>query len=286
MVPMKIRQEHDQLLSAWGGSATTPSTGDLSSSFKSFGSPPGGQPSRLAKGKSRSDSGLNPVIHLSRIVESNPCPAVIEERNRLAREIHDTLVQEFAGILLHLEATNGLNLEVNALECLACARELAKSGLEDARRMLLGLRPKSLEGAHLADALGQLAERFSRDCGIHCTFSASGRTQKLFEEIENELYRVAQEALCNVRKHSRARSVSILLSYTSAGVLLAIKDNGQGFAMKQSEPGAHGFGLPAMCERASRLGGRMDINSGQGIGTEIRMRVPLSGNTSKETNNQ
>ena len=236
--------------------------------------------------KQRLLSRLNPVILLSRIVQTLPCSAVTEERNRLAREIHDTLAQEFAGILLHLEAASGLDEATNVSECLARARELARSGLEDARRMLLGLRPKSLEGADLAEALRQLAERFSRDCGINCIFRAIGRRHKVSEEIENELYRVAQEALCNVRKHSRAGSVSILVTYTSAGVGLAIKDNGQGFAMKQLQPRAHGFGLPAMCERASRLGGRLDINSGQGTGTEIRMRVPLSGKASKERRNQ
>jgi signal transduction histidine kinase len=87
-----------------------------------------------------------------------------------------------------------------------------------------------------------------------------------------------------VRKHSRAASVSILLSYKSGGVALAIKDNGQGFVMQQRQAGAHGFGLPAMCDRASRLGGRMDINTRQGTGTEVRMSVPLSGKTSKERN--
>jgi signal transduction histidine kinase len=229
---------------------------------------------------------FNPAIHLRQILEAAPCSAVIEERNRMAREIHDTLAQEFAGILLHLEAVNGLDASENASEYLARARELAKSGLEDARRMLLGLRPKSLEGADLPDALSRLAERFSHDCGINCAFSVSGRSHKLPEDIENELYRVAQEALCNVRKHSRAGSASILLSYTPAAVVMAIKDNGQGFAMKQAEPGAHGFGLPAMCERANRLGGRMTINSGQGSGTEIRMSVPLPGKTSKQRNDQ
>ncbi len=220
---------------------------------------------------------------LIRVVRTLPCPEVIEERNRMAGEIHDTLAQEFAGILLHLEAANGLDGAVNASECLAKARELAKCGLEDARRMLLGLRPKSLEGAHLCDALSQLAERFSRDCGINCTFGTSGRSHKLSEEIENELYRVAQEALCNVRKHSRAGSVAILLSYNRASaVVLAIKDNGQGFAINQRQTGAQGFGLPTMCERANRLGGKMDINTGLGTGTEIRMSVPLSGKTSKE----
>src|SRR5262249_8580803 len=155
-----------------------------------------------------------------------------------------------------------LELGIDASECLARARDLAKSGLEDARRMLLGLRPKPLEGAELSDALAQLAVLFSLECGINCTFSVNGRRPKLTEDIENELYRVAQEALCNVRKHSRAGSVSIVLSYGSGGVVLGIKDNGQGFAVKPPEPGAYGCGLPAMCERANRLGGKMDIYSG------------------------
>jgi signal transduction histidine kinase len=217
-----------------------------------------------------------------RYVDTLSHSAVIEERQRLAREIHDTLVQEFAGILLHLEALNGSDEAVNLSECLARVRDLAKCGLEDARRMLLGLRPKSLEGARLSAALCQLAERFSRDCGIHCSFSVSGRPHKLTEEIENELYRVAQEALCNVRKHSRAGCVSILLSYGAGAVMLAIKDNGRGFAVKQPQAGANGFGLPTMCDRASRLGGRMDINSVQGTGTELRLSVPLGTKTSKE----
>jgi signal transduction histidine kinase len=236
--------------------------------------------------RDRSGSNVTGELHLSRVMETVPCSALFEERNRMARDIHDTFAQEFAGILLHLEAANSSYETKTASECLARARELAKCGLEDARRMLLGLRPKSLEGAHLPDALCQLAQSFSRNCGINCTFRANGGSHKLPEDIENELYHVAQEALCNVRKHSRAGSVSILLSYTSAGVVMAIKDNGQGFAMKQREPGAHGFGLPTMCERANRLGGRMDINSDQGRGTEIRMSVPLPGKSSKERNDQ
>jgi signal transduction histidine kinase len=226
-------------------------------------------------------SEVNPAIYPSQFVDSLRCSAIIEERNRLAREIHDTLAQEFAGILLHLEAANVLGGAVGAMESLAQAKDLAKCGLEDVRRMLLALRPKSLEGALLSDALRQLAERFSHDCGINCTFSANGRLHKLPEETDNELYRVAQEALCNVRKHSRAGSVAILLSYRRGGVVLAIKDNGQGFALNQRRAGAHGFGLPTMSERANRLGGRMDIETGQGAGTEIRMSVPRSGKPSR-----
>src|SRR5215467_2757354 len=93
-----------------------------------------------------------------RFVETLSHSAVIDERNRLAREIHDTLVQEFAGILLHLEAVRGSRQTDNLSECLARVKDLAKCGLEDARRMLLGLRPKPLDGAQLPDALNQLAE--------------------------------------------------------------------------------------------------------------------------------
>src|SRR5262249_26282823 len=128
--------------------------------------------------RSRSDD----AIHLSQVLETVPCSAVLEERNRMAREIHDTLAQEFAGILLHLEAANSSYETKTAADCLARARELAKCGLEDARRILLGLRPKSLERLHLPDALCQLAQSFSHDCGINCTFRTSGQSHKLPEE--------------------------------------------------------------------------------------------------------
>ncbi|HXJ60920.1 MAG TPA: sensor histidine kinase [Verrucomicrobiae bacterium] len=224
----------------------------------------------------------------SRVLEALACSAVIEERNRLAREIHDTLAQEFAGILLHLEAATGSDRDKRHIvsESLTRARELAKSGLEDTRRMLLGLRPKSLEDAHLSDALRQLAEGFSRDCGINCTFRASGRTQDLPQDMQDELYRVAQESLCNVRKHSRASSVSILLSHRPGVVVLTIKDNGQGFGARKQEAGAQGFGLSTMCDRAHQLGGRMDINGRPGRGAKLKVTVPLTGKPQLKGNHQ
>jgi len=189
---------------------------------------------------------------------------------------------------LHLEAVTepAKMTQQTACEWLDRARELAKCGLEDVRMMLLGLRPKSLEGTRLSGALRQLAGRFSLDCGVQCTFSMSEREHNLPEEVENELYRVAQEALCNVRKHSRAASVCILLSYNSGGVSLGIKDNGQGFAPAQPQPGAHGLGLPAMRDRARNLGAKIDINAAPGTGTEIRVSVPLSDKTSKKRSHQ
>lgn len=232
----------------------------------------------------RHDSDLG--VHPGQLADTLSASVVTEERNRMAGEIHDTLAQQFAGILLHLEAANSSFKmdQPNVLECLARARELAKCGLEDARRILMGLRPKPLEGVRLSDALKQLAERFSRDCGIQCVFSMNGRAHSHHEGVDNELYRVTQEALCNVRKHSNAACVSILLSYRADGVALRIKDNGEGFDAARRSAG--GFGLQTMRDRARNLGGRMDINATPGTGTELSLCVPLSGRTSKKRNGQ
>ena len=216
---------------------------------------------------------------LTQPLETFPRSAVLEERSRMAREIHDTLAQEFAGILLHLEAIGSPeDIDSSIIsECLARARELAKCGLEDTRRMLLGLRPRSLEGVTLSDALRQLAECFSRDCGIGCTFHGDTRVREIPAEIQNELYRVAQEALCNVRKHSRAPSASISLGCRPCLVVLKIRDTGKGFATIRHQAGGHGYGLSTMRERAHRLGGKIEIETGPGAGTEVKMTVPFPG---------
>jgi signal transduction histidine kinase len=190
--------------------------------------------------------------------------------------------------LLSLEAVNGLDnpQQQNMSEYLARVKDLAKSGLEDTRRMLLGLRPKSLEETLLSDALKNLAKAFSNDCGIECSFCSRGRAHKIPPNAQNELYRVAQEALCNVRKHSGAHSVSIFLSCGSTGVVLAIKDDGQGFVPRTAQAGGQGFGLPIMCERAKTLGGRMDINTVPGRGTEIRISLPLLSASARSTEHE
>ena len=205
-------------------------------------------------------------------------PAVMEERNRLAREIHDTLAQAFAGILLQLEnvpvrviARGQLNSD--AAERVARAKHLAKCGLEDSRRMLLGLRPKSLDGASLVKALKALAQQCAGESHIVCRFRFTGQKTDLSPEIQDELYRIAQEALCNVRKHSRATLVSILLSYESDMIVLTVRDNGQGIDAERPKAAGEGFGLSSMRERALRIGGSMEINSGPQEGTEIKVLV-------------
>src|SRR5215472_18663105 len=119
--------------------ATSSRPQNLNDDLASFGSEPRHRPALNIRGGARASSDFTSEMLLRRFVEADPSSAVIEERNRMAREIHDTLAQEFAGILLHLEAANSSYEAKTASECLARARELAKCGLEDARRMLLGL---------------------------------------------------------------------------------------------------------------------------------------------------
>lgn len=212
--------------------------------------------------------------------------AVLEERQRMACEIHDTLAQAFAGILLHLEAVPatvaaGRQLGSDSVERLARAKYLAKCGLEDSRRMLLGLRPKSLDGMSLVEALKTLAQQCAGEWRIACKFRLIGQETGLSPDVQDEFYRITQEALCNVRKHSRATSVSILLSCKSNVVALTIKDNGQGFADKLPKTASEGFGLSSMRDRAIRIGGRMYISSAPQRGTEIRVRVLSPGIGSK-----
>ena len=208
--------------------------------------------------------------------------AVIEERIRLACEIHDTLAQAFAGILLQLEAIPeradvGGQLGSYSAERLARAKHLAKSGLEDSRRMLLGLRPKSLDGTSLVGALKALAQRCAGEWRIVCKFRFIGHKTDISPDIQDEFYRIAQEALRNVRKHARATSVSILLTCESDMIALTIRDNGQGFEAKRPKADREGFGLSSMRERALRIGGSMDISSAPRGGTEVRVRVLFPG---------
>jgi signal transduction histidine kinase len=206
--------------------------------------------------------------------------AVMEERDRLANEIHDTLAQAFAGILLHLEVVpdadgKGQRFGSGWAEHLACAKHLAQCGLEDTRRMLLGLRPRDLEDTSLADGLKLLAGRFALEWGIACKFRAIGNELDLPVDVQGELYRVAQEALCNVRKHSRATLVSIFLNWGADTISLTISDNGQGFLARRPKAAMQGFGLSSMRERALRTGGTIYIRSTPGRGVAVRLEIPI-----------
>lgn len=199
--------------------------------------------------------------------------SVLNERNRIAREIHDTLAQTFGGILLHVGAATGLMQKdpSSALPYIATIDELARTGLAEARRSVAALRPKLLEGGDLCSALNSLAAQMNSS-SAQITCEIVGTLYPLSPNTEDNLLRICQEALVNAIKHAQASEIRILLSYQPTQTLLRVTDNGQGFEMNQQAL-EKGFGLLGMSERAERIGGEFTICSQPGQGTEITVVV-------------
>lgn len=206
--------------------------------------------------------------------------AVAEERNRLAREIHDTLAQAFLGILMHLRAIPGAPDAAAAEVHREQAALLAQEGLQEARRSVWNLRPRSLEEKSLATALADELKRFQLRHGIATQLDVYGDTglaQGLPPRLEAGLLRIAQEALHNVAKHAHATSVTVELRLAPSWVELTVHDDGVGFEMPAGgfpAAPAGGFGLGGMRERAHLLGGELSVVSSPGAGTRVTARVP------------
>jgi signal transduction histidine kinase len=219
------------------------------------------------------------AIENARLYQESRDIAVLEERNRMAREIHDTLAQGFTGIVLQLEAAEQSLKEDsgNLQEHLGKARKLARESLNEARRSVWALRPHELEQLTLIEALRQQVERFSRDTGIQADFKFSNNEEKLSTEIENALLRIFQESLTNVQKHAQASKVEIDLTLDQKMVRLRIDDNGVGFDSASSAENR--FGLIGMRERAKLLGGVVVIRSEKGKGTHLEVTLPIDRGT-------
>ncbi len=199
--------------------------------------------------------------------------AMLEERNRMAREIHDSLAQSFTGILLQLEAS-AASAEAGApSESYLCrARDLAKFGLAEARRSVLALRPLALEEKGLEYALRQLAERSSIEGALSCEFSASGAVPRLEPNVELGLFRIAQEAVTNAIKHASPKRIAIELIGKRGAVELCVGDDGSGIPTERGD----GYGLVQMQERAQQIGGSFAVETNAGGGTRIAVVVPLT----------
>jgi signal transduction histidine kinase len=153
---------------------------------------------------------------------------------------------------------------------------MARENLEDARRSVLDLRGASrLEGKPLADALAGLARSFTSDSGVPVRVAA-GASQRLPLRVEAELFRVAQEALTNVRKHAHAREVELALRKRGGTLTLSVRDDGRGFSPRKLRSDGLSHGVVGMRERAKLLGGRLQISSAPGKGTRVVARVPLA----------
>ncbi|OUL29633.1 serine/threonine protein kinase [Nostoc sp. RF31YmG] len=196
--------------------------------------------------------------------------SILEERNRMAREIHDTLAQAFTGIVLH----NGTAIELmtkkpqTAQAHMETVDELARTGLAEARRSVAALRPKLLEEGDLLSALKHLTAQMKSSTDTHITCEVIGTAYSASPDVENNLLRIGQEALTNAIKYARATEIQVELVYEEMQCCLRIRDNGQGFDTNQIMMN-QGFGLLGMSERAERIGGELIVNSQPGQGTEI-----------------
>lgn len=202
--------------------------------------------------------------------------AITEERNRIAREIHDTLAQGFMGILMHLRAMRGASGPEAAELHRAQAELLAQEGLEEARRSVWNLRPERLVRRGLAGALQDEVERLQKRAGLHVALRVSGDTEGLPAPVAAGLLRIAQESLHNTLRHARASRAEVELTVGPDGVTLTVSDDGVGFdpaaPPRSSELG--GFGLRGMYERARLLGGELTVDTAPNQGTRITVRIP------------
>lgn len=217
---------------------------------------------------------LSIAIERARLFERSQHLGVMEERNRLAREIHDTLAQGLSGIALKLETTQAL-LESDKVEranqWLSQTIEFTRQNLEEARRSVLDLRATPLQGHNLVEALRTLAEAHHDE--LEGKLEVIGTYHPLDQRGELGLYRIAQEALTNIRKHAQSKAFQLRLQYETDQVILTIADAGCGF--KEDEKST-GLGLVGIRERVHLLKGKMNLQSTPDSGTRIEVQVPYN----------
>ncbi len=204
--------------------------------------------------------------------------AVLSERTRLAQELHDTLEQTLTGVALQLDTTSKLfqARPETANRHLELARDLVAQGQVEVRRSVWDLRSRALEQFDLPSALATSGEQFAAGAKTHFEVTAKGRVRPLRETVEENLLRIAQEAMTNVVKHSQATIAEVELDYGPNNVTLRVKDNGKGFQQSQCAGPTDGhFGLLGISERAKRLGADLSIQSEPGGGTVLMVKVAV-----------
>ncbi|MCC7547255.1 MAG: GAF domain-containing sensor histidine kinase [Burkholderiales bacterium] len=213
------------------------------------------------------------AVQMARLGEQAREAAVLGERNRIARDIHDTLAQGFTGVVVNLEAAARSVRKHNigaALEHIGHARDLARSCLDEARMSVRALRPGS-GPASLSEALRSQVRRFEPS-GVRAALELEGEPVLLDRHAEAELQRIAQESVTNVLKHAQAGSVLMRLAWSAEHVTLVIVDDGRGFDPRANHDG---FGLIGMHERARRIGATLSVKAGPGRGTRVETSLPL-----------
>ncbi len=220
---------------------------------------------------------LSIAVERARLFERSARLGAVEERNRLAREIHDTLAQNLTATGLQIESAEALLESGSDPErvqtALARALSLTHSNLDEARRSVLDLRAAPLEGRSLPEALKSLVDRWETASGVAARFQSVNGSRPLPPRVEAALYRVCGEALNNVARHAEAQRATVRLVATPDAVSLLIEDDGRGFDPTKVPGDRHG--LVGMRERVALLGGVLDVESGTGVGTRVEAAVPL-----------
>ncbi len=217
----------------------------------------------------------NAGLHAQLLTQAREA-GVLDERGRMAREIHDTIAQGLTGIVTQLEAAEqARDRPEDWQRHVRNAIGLARESLTEARRSVEALRPEPLEAARLPDALAEVARQWSERTGIPVEVVTTGDVQPLHPEVEVTLLRTAQEALANIAKHANATRAGLTLSYMGDVVTLDVRDDGVGFTVPAGgDVRGSGFGLSAMRQRVNRVAGTLAIESEPGAGTAVSARVP------------
>ncbi len=220
------------------------------------------------------------AVERARLFNRSAEIGAIEERNRLAREIHDTLAQGLTAIALQLETADALldsgTFPDRAHQAVMQALYLTRANLEEARRSVMDLRAAPLEGRPLDEALKALVDEWALRRKVVVNFSVVGAGRMLPVRIEIGLYRILQEALTNIGRHAQAHHVNIQLVVMPHQIQLLVSDDGRGFDPEKAATDR--FGLIGMNERVKLLSGKLQISSSPGAGTELSIAVPLEAN--------
>jgi PAS domain S-box-containing protein len=219
------------------------------------------------------------AIQLNKFAKQGQRAAVLEERNRMARDIHDTLAQGFTGVIIQLEAAEdavSCGSRAEADEHLHRAGDLARRSLSEARRSVHALRPQALQEHNFWDALRGMIKNSTVGTALHAAFQAQGKIPEIPRPWQENLLRIGQEALTNTLKYAHARTFETRLSYNGGKLRLELRDNGQGFTVQDRYDGV---GLTGMRERVEQMGGNLKITSSRTRGTKITVTLPGNGET-------
>jgi signal transduction histidine kinase len=214
------------------------------------------------------------ALQLMRLSDQSRNAAVLAERNRVVRDVHDTLAHAFTGVIVQLEAADDAaarGFEMEAGAHIARAEAMARAGLQEARRSVMALRPQVLEGNNLSSALRELVTRMTDGTSVVSEFAQTGVHRQLPSAWEEHLLRIGQETLTNAIRHGHAQRIVMELDFSDVAVLLRLTDDGRGF---DANSAFDGLGLAGIRARAESMGGQLAIRSAAGSGATISVSVP------------